>query len=77
MLNPREARLCTSQPWYSALCQDPFQFNFILSVPGQTVALHLDAPYFLGATRFQVPQWLPLGRNALVFQKICCLKCGA
>jgi len=37
---------------------DPFQFNFILSVPGQTVALHLDAPYFLGATRFQVPQWL-------------------
>lgn len=37
---------------------DPFQFNFILSVPGQTVALHLDSPYFLGATRFQVPQWL-------------------
>lgn len=69
MLNPRQARLCTSQPWYSALCQDPFQFNFILSVPGQTVALHLDAPYFFGATRFQVPQWLPLGRNALVFQK--------
>ncbi|CAJ1419107.1 unnamed protein product [Effrenium voratum] len=37
---------------------DPFQFNFILSVPGQTVALHLDAPYFVGASRFQVPQWL-------------------
>ncbi|CAE6911887.1 folD [Symbiodinium sp. CCMP2592] len=37
---------------------DPFQYNFILSVPGQTVALHLDAPWFLGATRFQFPQWL-------------------
>ena len=41
--------------------QERFQFNFILSVPGQTVALHLDSPYFLGATRFQVPQWLPPG----------------
>jgi hypothetical protein len=37
---------------------DPFQFNFIMQVPGQTVALHLDAPYFWGATRFQFPQWL-------------------
>jgi len=37
---------------------DPFQFNFILQVPGQTVALHLDAPYFVGATRFEFPQWL-------------------
>lgn len=25
---------------------DPFQFNFILQIPGQTVALHIDAPYF-------------------------------
>jgi hypothetical protein len=37
---------------------DPFQFNFIVQLPGQTVALHLDAPYFWGATRFQFPQWL-------------------
>ena len=27
-------------------------------MPGQTVALHLDAPYFWGADRFQFPQWL-------------------
>ena len=37
---------------------DPFQFNFIMQVPGQTVATHIDAPYFWGATRFQFPQWL-------------------
>lgn len=37
---------------------DPFQFNFIIQVPGQTVALHLDAPYFWGASRFHYPQWL-------------------
>jgi hypothetical protein len=37
---------------------DPFQFNFIVQVPGQTVALHIDAPYFWGATRKEIPQWL-------------------
>lgn len=37
---------------------DPFQFNYIMQVPGQTVAIHLDAPYFWGASRFQYPQWL-------------------
>lgn len=37
---------------------DPFQFTFILTVPGQTVAAHLDAPYFWGANRFRFPQWL-------------------
>jgi len=37
---------------------DPFQFNFLLQLPGQTVALHLDAPYFWGAHRYQLPQWL-------------------
>lgn len=37
---------------------DPFQFNFIIQVPGQTVALHIDAPYFWGANRRDIPQWL-------------------
>jgi hypothetical protein len=37
---------------------DPFQFNFIMQVPGQSVAEHIDAPYFWGATRFDFPQWL-------------------
>lgn len=37
---------------------DPFQFNFIIQIPGQTVAAHLDGIYFHGATRFQFPQWL-------------------
>uniref|UniRef100_A0A6B2L527 Uncharacterized protein n=1 Tax=Arcella intermedia TaxID=1963864 RepID=A0A6B2L527_9EUKA len=37
---------------------DPFQFNFIVNTPGQTVAHHLDAVYFWGATRFDFPQWL-------------------
>lgn len=37
---------------------DPFQFNFIMQVPGQTVATHIDGAYFWGATRKEVPQWL-------------------
>ena len=37
---------------------DPFQFSFILQIPGQTVATHVDAPYFWGANRCNVPQWL-------------------
>jgi hypothetical protein len=37
---------------------DPFQFNFIIQAPGQTVATHVDGAYFMGATRKQVPQWL-------------------
>ena len=37
---------------------DPFQFNFIVQLPGQTVAAHIDGAYFWGATRFQYPQWL-------------------
>jgi len=37
---------------------DPFQFNFLIQIPGQTVATHIDAPYFWGASRQSVPQWL-------------------
>jgi hypothetical protein len=37
---------------------DPFQFNLIVQVPGQTVATHIDGVYFLGADRFDMPQWL-------------------
>jgi len=37
---------------------DPFQFNFIVQVPGQTVPVHLDGVYFEGASKFQFPQWL-------------------
>jgi hypothetical protein len=37
---------------------DPFQFNFIMQIPGQTVATHIDAPYFWGASRKLFPQWL-------------------
>eukprot|EP00595_Chromulina_sp_UTEXLB2642_P003331 CAMPEP_0196764640 /NCGR_PEP_ID=MMETSP1095-20130614/6544_1 /TAXON_ID=96789 ORGANISM="Chromulina nebulosa, Strain UTEXLB2642" /NCGR_SAMPLE_ID=MMETSP1095 /ASSEMBLY_ACC=CAM_ASM_000446 /LENGTH=375 /DNA_ID=CAMNT_0042120715 /DNA_START=82 /DNA_END=1209 /DNA_ORIENTATION=+ len=37
---------------------DPFQFNYIIQVPGQTVAVHTDVPYFWGAGRRDFPQWL-------------------
>jgi len=37
---------------------DPFQFNYIVQVPGQTVPIHIDAPYFWGASRYHFPQWL-------------------
>jgi hypothetical protein len=37
---------------------DPFQTNIIVNAPGQQVATHTDAPYFWGASRFDMPQWL-------------------
>ena len=37
---------------------DPFQFNVIIQIPGQTVASHIDAPLFWGADRTDFPQWL-------------------
>jgi hypothetical protein len=37
---------------------DPFQTNLIVQAPGQTVAAHVDAPYYWGANRFHIPQWL-------------------
>lgn len=37
---------------------DAFQYNFIAQLPGQTVAQHLDAPYFIGRSRAATPQWL-------------------
>ena len=51
---------------------DPFQFNFIVQVPGQTVALHIDSPYFWSsrtghANRFSYPQWFLV---AMVFSNL-------
>ena len=37
---------------------DPLQFNVIVNVPGQTVALHIDSVHFWGTSRFQFPEWL-------------------
>lgn len=37
---------------------DPFQFNYVVQLPGQTVATHVDAVYFRKASRFHMPQWL-------------------
>uniref|UniRef100_A0A914D412 Uncharacterized protein n=1 Tax=Acrobeloides nanus TaxID=290746 RepID=A0A914D412_9BILA len=39
---------------------DPFQFHFIIQIPGQTLPVHLDAQYLEHATRFQYPTWLPV-----------------
>jgi hypothetical protein len=55
---PSFQRLAASVCPPHARVLDPFQFNFIAQVPGQTVAAHIDAPYFFGADRFHVPQWL-------------------
>lgn len=51
---------------------NPFQFNFIVQVPGQTVALHIDSPYFWSrktghANRFSFPQWFLV---AMVFSNL-------
>uniref|UniRef100_A0AC35F934 Uncharacterized protein n=1 Tax=Panagrolaimus sp. PS1159 TaxID=55785 RepID=A0AC35F934_9BILA len=37
---------------------DPFQYHLIIQVPGQVVPVHLDAPLFTDASRFQYPVWL-------------------
>ena len=37
---------------------DPFQLNLILVLPGQELPMHWDVPWFWGATRFSIPQWL-------------------
>ncbi|GMH78284.1 hypothetical protein TL16_g07742 [Triparma laevis f. inornata] len=37
---------------------DPFQFNIIIQLPGQTVAQHIDGVYFQSSDRFDIPQWL-------------------
>jgi hypothetical protein len=37
---------------------DHIQLGVIVQVPGQEVASHLDVPWFRGATRFNIPQWL-------------------
>eukprot|EP00760_Papus_ankaliazontas_P038368 PhM_4_TR9101/c0_g1_i1/m.80649 len=37
---------------------DPFQFNYVVNLPGQTVANHIDAVYFRRASRVHMPQWL-------------------
>lgn len=52
----QESALMICPPGHKYL--DPFQFNFIINVPGQTVAVHIDSPYFWGASRFSFPQWL-------------------
>lgn len=37
---------------------DPIQLNLVVQLPGQTVASHIDAPYFQRVSRFHYPQWL-------------------
>eukprot|EP01033_Poteriospumella_lacustris_P002562 gene2562-1860_t len=73
---PSVKNLFTSEKFQSAakrVCPkndsylDTFQFNYIMQVPGQTVAMHLDSPYFWGASRFNFPQWLLV---AMVFSNL-------
>ena len=37
---------------------DAFQVGIILQLPGQAVPMHYDVPWFWGASRFTLPQWL-------------------
>jgi hypothetical protein len=37
---------------------DPFQLNLILVLPGQDLPMHWDVPWFWGADRTTMPQWL-------------------
>uniref|UniRef100_A0A914DUT2 Sulfite exporter TauE/SafE family protein n=1 Tax=Acrobeloides nanus TaxID=290746 RepID=A0A914DUT2_9BILA len=39
---------------------DPFQYHFIIQIPGQVLPVHLDAAIFEHASRFQYPTWLPV-----------------
>ncbi|EGD82603.1 hypothetical protein PTSG_11983 [Salpingoeca rosetta] len=46
-------KVCPGHPYL-----DPFQLGVIVQIPGQTVAMHYDAPWFWGADRMQYPIWL-------------------
>jgi hypothetical protein len=35
-----------------------FQFDILLMLPGQEMPMHLNVPYFWGADRYTLPQWL-------------------
>jgi hypothetical protein len=50
---------------------DPFQLSIILQIPGQEVPAHYDVPWFHGATRFTLPQWLlvVMDRSGLFSEK--------
>lgn len=37
---------------------DPFQLGIIIQLPGQQLGVHLDVPWFFGANRLLLPQWL-------------------
>lgn len=45
--------ICRGNPIF-----DPFQLNLVLVLPGQEMPMHWDVPWFWGATRFSIPQWL-------------------
>jgi hypothetical protein len=37
---------------------DPLDIQAIIALPGQLVSHHLDIPWYWGASRFNIPQWL-------------------
>lgn len=51
-------QVCCIMYIYTGICPYSNGIWCDFQIPGQTVALHLDAPYFWGASRFQYPQWL-------------------
>jgi len=47
------SKICGGKTYF-----DPIQLGILIALPGQTVPMHYDVPYFFGATRFHLPQWL-------------------
>lgn len=46
-------RICPNRPLL-----DSIQLGIIVLIPGQEVATHYDVPWFFGASRYDLPQWL-------------------
>jgi hypothetical protein len=42
----------------NSIINEMFQFDLIVILPGQELPMHLNVPYFLGADRNTLPQWL-------------------
>jgi hypothetical protein len=42
----------------SKIVVDLYQFDLVLLLAGQEIPMHLDVPYFFGADRTTIPQWL-------------------
>jgi hypothetical protein len=54
-----------------SIVDELFQLDLLLILPGQELPMHLNVPYFWGADRSTLPQWLLVAmKNSHLFEDI-------